>query len=170
MENDMIDTYASVAGRRINLAKPDEDHVTFFPEGGGFQQSMPLSKFLGEFTKVEGPPPYYAGTVTADWLEDMVAVPCYTNGRLWNGWGTPCFTLEQVKDLVVRMKAPLSLGQEEVVRILDDGTVEEYDENEEVWLIADPDEIEVDGVKLVVYLIGDGWCWDSVKPLTGSQG
>jgi hypothetical protein len=99
-------------------------------------------------------PSFRAATVTADWLEPDVKLPCYHDTRRWNGWGTPYFTLEAGNQLASLMP---NLRYVKVRDAFVHTAVESHDEDLE--FIAQI--ITVDGQPLKLYPIGAGfWCWD----------
>ena len=43
-------------------------------------------------------------TISADFFEDPeAAIPCFTDGETWNGWGVPVFTPEQIPALLAAL-------------------------------------------------------------------
>ena len=75
-------------------------------------------------------------------------------GRYWNGWERPLFTKETCDNILAHFEADdISYKDEKYIGITADGEL--YD--------IDPIEIIIEGEKLIVYEIGDGWIWDKVE-------
>lgn len=130
---------------------PPGADVTFATQGGGLLQRMPLAAFEKRFVPAQMPG-YKLMAVSAEWLPDDARVPAYTNGRRWNGWGMPHFTLEVAQGLVEFMP-DLKYDKDR-----DAFTWRaEPDMEEEVF---QAEAILVDGEAVKVYPVGAGsWCW-----------
>lgn len=131
-------------------------------QGGGLARTMTEEHFASEFEQVDPVFDYRLGTVTADFLASDVIVPCYSNGKRWNGFGMPVFTLEVGKALLAAIP---DLTYDEVRdafvwRPCDGGGEEE---------IYAPTAILVATDAIKVYPIGTGsWTWDTVSLPCGS--
>lgn len=143
--------YINKQGQRVETYNDAETAIKFFRQGGGFQHGMKHDVFHAEFA-LAPLPVFRAGTVTADWFDNGVKFPCYSNGNLWNGWGVPFFTRLTI-DL---MSATSSYDNVTWV----DGKL----------MIAEDDEIheisptQLLGVDEPVYGLGaESWCWDQVE-------
>jgi hypothetical protein len=77
-----------------------ETRVTASPRNGGFLLSIPRADFEDRYERVdparltELDGVFEAAEVAMDSFEDGQSVPCYLNGRLWNGWERPFFLKE----------------------------------------------------------------------------
>lgn len=135
---------------------PKAEIVRFFRQGGGFERSMHSVPFYQFYEPAPGPV-MVRGTITADFLPDGVTLPCWSDGRAWNGWGMPYFersTVERLRGLLRDVGgSPLEWDGDKIIARMGD----------------DPDEIEIyepttapDGSQ--VWGIGAGsWTWDSVN-------
>lgn len=146
-----------------DMTKNNEDEtVTFFPQGGGFNYVMPHAKFHETF-ELAPKPQWRKGYVDADWTEGMgpdgtfLKYPCWTDGSRWNGWGSPYFeraTAEQIVATNAELGGYVMLWQDDAVVATPNP---EY-----------PDEIDTYAPRyldngLKVWGIGAGsWCWNSV--------
>lgn len=126
--------------------------VRFFPQGGGFERSMHRVPFF-EFYEPAPAPVMMRGTVTADFLPDDVALPCWADDRRWNGWGMPYFDRATVNRLMEMGVGPMHWDGEKVVSNMGD----------------DPEDIDIyepftapDGSQ--IWGVGAGyWTWDRVR-------
>lgn len=132
----------------IEVADPTAARIKFHAQGGGQVLSMSRATFLAEW-ELAPAPVFRRGAVTADFIEDAnLALPCYGNGNLWNGWGMPYFTRETV-DLLITAGSPLAWEGETVVAMMDG-------EREEYAPTPMPDGVTAWGVG------AGGWVWDAV--------
>ncbi|ADV02160.1 hypothetical protein [Alicycliphilus denitrificans] len=92
--------------------------------------------------------------IGADWLPDDVTVSAYSNGRHWNGWAMPRFTLEAGHSLLKHMP-DLSYNGARDAFISKDA---QDDQAEEEVFAAET--LIVGGSPIKTYAIGAGsWCW-----------
>lgn len=99
-------------------------------------------------------PDFRTATVTADWLDAGVKLPCYHDTRHWNGWGMPHFTLAAGNQLAQLMPNLRFVADRDAFV----HTAQEVDEDE---LEFPGQTIMVDGQPIKTYAIGSGyWCWD----------
>jgi hypothetical protein len=94
------------------------------------------------------------GTVTAEFFAEDVVLPCFRDGAVWNGWGMPRFDKETALKIVSLMP---DLSYNEATGIIPLQFVGEDPEDYR------PHTITCEGEETVVYEIGGGWTWDSVK-------
>lgn len=150
--------YVTKDGYRVQL-EPGQ-RVKFFPQGGGFQSSIPLETFLADF-KVEDPnePEFYPARASIDGRGDF---PCWVSKNRWNGWAMPYFLPETVHLISIEFD---SIGSEmhfdrdnKIWSFLCEGMTPE---DAETWEL---EKITVDGVEIEVYGIGAGsWTWDAKR-------
>lgn len=132
-----------------------EGLVMISAQGGGFARTLTEDQLADEFVEVDPVFEYQYGTVTADFLASNVVVPCYSNGKRWNGFGMPTFTLEAGKSMLEMMP---DLTYDEV---RDAFVWRPRDGEEEVY---EPIAILVAREAIKVYPIGTGgWTWDAVS-------
>lgn len=126
--------------------------IHYFPQGGGFERKMDRADFLTLFEPAPAPV-MRRGTVTADFLPDDVALPCWADDRRWNGWGMPYFDRATVDRLMALGCGPMEWQGNNVVCNMGD----------------DPEDIDIyepttapDGSQ--IWGVGAGyWTWDGVK-------
>jgi len=126
-------------------------------------------------------------------------IPAWSNGTLWNGWQVPYFERQAIEQAIAN--GALDCEHTKVV-LLDDaaleilsidgtipvshdwtGIVEELRAGGEVYereiegcvleaSLCLSTEIEVDGAKLEVFAVGNGWCWNLAEApeATGKPG
>jgi hypothetical protein len=141
----------------IEVKEPEaEGRIKFHPQGGGMHFSMPHASFV-ENWELAPAPVFRRGTVTADFLptgvgDPLRVLPCYGNGELWNGWGTPHFTRATVDKMIAAGLIDDMRWDGENVRVPGD---EEEDDTYTPTVMPD-------GV--TVWAIGAwGWTWDAVE-------
>jgi hypothetical protein len=135
------------------------------PQGGGFviANFATADQFNTEFELAELPTAFMAGTVTADFFEDVGPIDCYSDGKHWNGWGVPAFDFVAATQLVEIFKSDAAKdGTPPGLRIVD-GEFQEYDSSEELYYPCASFTKEIDGKQIALWQIGDGWCWDAVE-------
>ncbi len=134
--------------------------VEFAQQGGGLLKSLTAEEFFKQFEPTSKQE-FVACTVDADWWEDVHPVPCYSDGKRWNGWGKPYFE----KEVLLQMMAE---GRLDAVT---------YDQDADAFIAVIEDDrdvypaqlIEVDGKQVTVYDVGAGsWCWYQCVPVTVS--
>lgn len=137
--------YIDKAGWRVEANRTPEG-VDFHQEGGGFVYSMPTEKFDELFT-LAPEKTWRRGTVTAEFLGEGVKLACWTDGSLWNGFGTPYFERDVVDRLISLGTGPLAWEGDNLTG----------DEDGLVKPVTLPN-------GLVVWGVGAGyWCWDAVE-------
>lgn len=92
------------------------------------------------------------GFTTAD-------VPCYTDGRLWNGFATPLFDAAGVGILKEMLGAADGPGAPPSLLIEGD-LVSVYDSEEGEYFEAHRSVITVDGQEVPVWSVGENWTWN----------
>lgn len=85
-------------GALVELVSDDGVTVKLHAQGGGFEYSGSSAAFHRNFS-LAPIPVMRRGTVTAEWL-DGVVLPCWSDGRRWNGSGMPYFERAAVDTLV----------------------------------------------------------------------
>jgi hypothetical protein len=90
---------------------------------------------------------YYPAIFSIDCGEPFAGI---TDGRLWNGWACPLFTLHTIRSIQSWVEygdyeSPLAIVRDQVFMVY---------ENEER---TECETIVLNGVK---YYAIDGWCWD----------
>lgn len=124
-------------------------------QGGGLVRRVTQEQLQTEYDRVRPDFSYKEGTVTADFLDSAVIVPCFTDGKRWNGWGMPSFTLDIGKSLIPHLPE-LRYDEEKDAFIWSP-----HDGEEEMY---EPVAILVNREPIKVYPIGTGsWTWDSVS-------
>lgn len=152
-------TYADADGRRVEVIEMKLGMIHFAPEGGGMVSRIGAEAFHARFKEAPGAPPMKVFKVTGEWLDEGVCLEAYSDGRAWNGWATPAFTLEQGKKLASLM--PTVSYDETSDRFLVRN--EDYAPPDDVEYV-EPETIEVDGQTMKVYPIGShSWCWWAVE-------
>lgn len=92
-------------GGLYEISTEDDGRIAIWPQGGGFQRSLSAEFFADQF--VEAPALVMRrGTVTAEFLAEDVVLPCFSDGRVWNGWGMPRFDKETALKVVSLMPNP----------------------------------------------------------------
>lgn len=151
--------FKDAQGKLFETSGPNEDPVQFCTQGGGWACSMPYEDFHRTFKPGELPE-FRPVLVTGDWWEHYPEYPpirAYSNGRRWNGWAVPYFTLEAAIEVATRLPKwfhyfPLT------GLFVKFGEPDSGEENS----VIHPETIEVDGAMVTVYRMGDGYCWDIV--------
>ncbi|QBY56390.1 hypothetical protein [Cupriavidus oxalaticus] len=87
--------------------------------------------------------------VAGDWLPDDFAVDAYWNGVGWNGFVVPLFTLASAQQLCKSMPT-LEFVASDSSFLLSEG-------HDAVSIQGKP--YRVGGAELMLYAIGDSWCW-----------
>jgi hypothetical protein len=135
----------------VEVASDDGSVVKFYPQGGGQQFSTKSSQFHKNFKLVEQAPVMRRGFVTAEFLPDGAALPCWSDGLRWNGSGMPYFERSAVEQLMTMQESvgPMHWEGDTVVALVDD-------ERAEFTPQAMPD-------GTLAWGIGAGcWTWDRV--------
>ena len=90
-------------------------------------------------------------------IEDSNSYEGYTEGRFWNGWACPMFTLKTAKKMMEEMTVSglmeiyYSEKLDKFVVLFESDSAEEYEANTHY----------IDGEIVKLYHIGSGsWCWD----------
>lgn len=134
-----------------------------YPQGGGFGIKVPKEDFVLHFEPAPEPA-WKKSYFTCDGMS--VVLPGYTNGLRWNGWQVPYFERAAIDILMAETNHP-----EFVIHYwkAEEPNVLVFEDMQEKLAGAQPEdyraqytatEIEVDGVKVIAYTFGDGWCWD----------
>ena len=152
----MLKLFRDIHGYMVQTSNPDSDPVELCAQGGGFVHRCPHQLFHETFEPC-GMPEFKLSAVTADWLFEspVASIPAYLNGRRWNGWAVPYFTLENAM-LVVQHSAGVLEWAGDAIRIVPDPNYC----IEEAFVLAEV--IFVDGQAVKVFQLCDGWCWDEV--------
>ncbi len=144
--------FADEAGHLVEvMCTSTAETVVFAPQGGGFIRKTTRADFESRF-KPATLPAFSLVAIGADWLPDDMKVPAYSNGRRWNGWVMPYFTIEAARSLLPFMP-DLS-----------------YDSMRDAFVSAPDDQAEeeaycaatlvIDRLPIKTYAIGAGsWCW-----------
>lgn len=140
-------------GGLYEVSAEDNGQIAIWPQGGGFQRILSAEDFTSQYV-VAPAPVMRRGTVTAEFLDDDVVLPCFSDGSAWNGWGMPLFGKETALRIVSLMP---DLSYSEATGIITLQFVEEEAED------YSPRTITCEGEAIDVYEIGGGWTWDSVK-------
>lgn len=144
----------------FNARFDGDGFVRVFPEGGGFEIKIEEAKFYELYNVADPDFSIHKGVVTADFLETNFNVPCYGTGKLWNGWGTPLFTKEQVNLVIAYFRKHLNESDPVSLAWIDEELIDlSYKDEPEVC--SNQIHIE-DGCDIKLWSIGNGWCWDQV--------
>lgn len=145
-------------GYLVDEYKRKDGRVHFCPQGGGPSYSAPIDQFDADF-EVAPPPVLRRGTVTAEFIDMMepdkppTVLPCWSDGRSWNGWGMPYFERATVDRLIELDVGPIRWDGDNVIIKDDDAEGGEY--------ALEPRTMP-DGSQ--AWDIGAGsWTWDSVE-------
>jgi len=154
MENTQapMQLFADEAGHMVEVMQTSTaETVEFAPQGGGFIRKASRVEFERRF-KPAKLPAFSLVAIGADWLPDGMKVQAYANGRRWNGWAMPYFTIEEARSLLEFMPGL------------------RYDSARDAFINAHEDQAEEDvypavtlvigGISIKTYAIGTGcWCW-----------
>lgn len=149
----------------IEVTTPRIDPVEFAPQGGGLVGRIPRAQFDKAF-RLAPLPDFKQVRVSGDWMDLVQALFAYSNGRRWNGWAMPYFTLDQAK-LISRNVPGLRYDEEAdafIYRNTEDGAeaanAADHQDEERI----EPVTIAVDGEPVKAYPVGAGsWCWFEVE-------
>lgn len=149
----------------IEVLTPQNDPVEFSPQGGGFVGRIPRAQFDKAF-RLAPLPGFKLVRVSGDWMGLVQTLLAYSNGRRWNGWAMPYFTLDQAK-LISRNVPGLRYDEATdafIYRNTEDSAepVNPADHQDEERI--EPVTITVDGEVIKTYPVGAGaWCWFEVE-------
>lgn len=132
----------------------DDGMVSMWPQGGGFELRLSADQFAQQF-RLAQQPAMAKGWVTGDFLDSVEMLPCYSDGRAWNGFGMPYFDAETAQRLVAMLPELSYRKSDGIIQSAECGGSEivEYKRTT----------ITVNGQEIVVYPIGTAsWVWDSV--------
>lgn len=155
----------------LYTADEEDGKIAVCPQGGGFLRYMTASEFSEMFTEVVPNLSMRKGTVTADFLPRGVAIPCYSNGMRWNGWGMPSFDRVGV-DLVIpalELGLPIEYHFEANTLVMqnpeyDPNYPEDLESYENLKLLRiDPFSADIDGEPILLWSVGQNWTWNSVE-------
>lgn len=153
--------YQNKSGGLVELTERKDGLVHFVRQGGGFPCHESAESFDARFTKVVEPLPYRKLRVSVDGFDPTFEA--FSNGKLWNGWEMPCFTLEEGKKLYEVFDGPFYSSE------IDAFILPPQDVGEEPTLTY-AGTITVNGELLKVYPIGAGsWCWEEALPDAGGE-
>lgn len=156
--------YADEAGKLFQvLSTSTAETVEFAPQGGGIIRKAPRADFENRF-KPATLPAFSLVAICAEWLPDDMKVPAYSNGRRWNGWAMPYFTIESGKSLLGFMPDLRYDSQRDafVSKAYDDDQAEEE--------VFPAETLVIDGRPIQTYAIGAGfWCWEFSEPICETQ-
>lgn len=145
-------------GFLVEVTHYDTVVVECHPQGGGFRLQLPRQQFDAQYSPASELA-FRPGVVGAEFLPEGLLLPCYSDGRRWNGWGMPYFPRASV-DQLVKIAAedktlhPISWsGDRSRVVVLDD------DFEGGVYTL-EPTTMP-DGTPAWPVGAG-GWCWDAV--------
>lgn len=154
--------YQDRNGNPVTVSEVSEEKVSFFPKGGGFGYQVSRSLFLSEFE------PYTSSGYSAAFFEiDTEGRKWFGYGDptdLWNGWHKPVFPLETI----IKMAEDEGNGVKydetnDTVTVDYDPTNEIGYSDDERFTTYEAQTIVVDGKKIKVWTIGEGWVWDRVE-------
>lgn len=134
----------STGGGYVSVAEVTDTHVTFFPIGGGFHMTMPIERFLKEYTAAEVPTDLTCGPVILDGM-DAPVTGWYGENR-WNGWLIAYVSLEDCLKI-------LEVYRSELIAV-DDGYRVNHPEWGEMFLTR----CDKEGLSNFYYI--DGYCWE----------
>jgi hypothetical protein len=140
---------------RYEVAAASDDRVTFFHKGGGFHQIMKTQTFLDTFTLVTESAKFEEVLITADWLDEGVSIPAYSDGSCWNGWAVPYFGEEGVQQLLSLLpNVRRGKGMHATLEVLETEPPE--------WIPVDPKVIVINDCAVLTFPVGAHyWCWDT---------
>lgn len=136
-----------------------------YAQGGGFVKSYSQEEFDRQFTELHVDPTLKKGTVTADFLNGAAAIDCYSNALKWNGWGKPRFDRATAQKVISRLAIGIDIHFEGDVIHLENADFDPsiaVDSSNEPVLKFTPSIHIIDGKKIQLWEIGDGWTWDAV--------
>lgn len=140
--------------------------------GGGFVSKLSVEEFDDKFEEVDE-----AELEDSLWEERLfsvegdaaVAITGYTDGRRWNGWAVPHVTFEELADLAPRWREYYDVENSEACDQLSWWEVDEvkrqvvlvekYDGELHIHL-EEPREHIIDGKKVELYDVSNGFCWE----------
>lgn len=148
-----LELFANEAGHLVEVAGTSaQETVAFAPQGGGFIRTIPRSDFERQF-KPAALSAFSLVAISADWLPSDLNVPAYSNGRRWNGWAMPHFTIEAAQSLLKFMPDLRYDSERDAFISAHDGQAEE-----ELYFSVT---LVIDGRPIKTYAIGSGcWCWE----------
>jgi hypothetical protein len=145
--------YKDDQGHLVEISAMGAETVEYHNQGGGFLQTMPRAEFEKTYSATDTPS-FEPVTITADWLEDDVRLPAYSNGLVWNGWAMPHFEKETAMRLVEMMPG-VRYDEERDVFISRDSAADEDDVYGKVTIRVGDNTVDT-------YAIGAGsWCWET---------
>ena len=149
--------YADKEGFLVEIARQQGGRIFYFPQGGGFERSLPEIEFHEKFSP-SAPLAYYPGFVGADWLDASARIPAWLNGLRWNGWAQPCFE-RNAADVVAKDIPDMKFDPARNAYVLPADPECGRDEEEVFGAMSLP---TFKGL-ITVWPIGAGsWCWDEV--------
>ncbi|HIH2745465.1 TPA: DUF4222 domain-containing protein [Burkholderia lata] len=156
--------YVDAAGNKVEIVSIEDHQVRFFPQGGGFERSMPRAEFDATFKTIDPAALEYRRIeVTIEAFEDGSSLKAYSNGMLWNGWVMPYFTREAAMAITRHVKEVTYDGERDVF-------VEADGYPEDGPLITAATTIRVGNEDVEVFAIGSGsWCWELADTSTQPQ-
>lgn len=140
-------TFKGQDGSLVALLSDDGSTCAFTPIGGGHQYSLSSEKFHAEF-KPAPDAVMRRGLVGAEFLQDGVTLPCWSNGANFDGCGLPFFDRATVDRLMSMDLGPLRW---------DGNTVVAGEGDDQLRTEA---ETMPDGS--LAWGVGAGWVWDPV--------
>ena len=147
--------YIDSKGFRVEIVPSSpEGVVSFYPQGGGFQRTLPVIVFEALYKPESAPPAMRRAIFSGDWMDETW--PGFTDGMRWNGWAMPLFEFETASKIFADIGNPSEFW---------------FDSEKDAFVYANPDFpdepeifgasfIEVEGRTIKAYGVGAGsWCW-----------
>lgn len=153
--------FADQAGRLFEAQNPSEPLVHFYPQGGGFRNTLPNEVFHRHFRPYLDAPKWRWAYITGDWMSHLPPIKAAVQDRTWNGWVKPALSLgglirnAQICEVSLEINFP---HDHALIRDPDNG---------EVDMQIEARIIEVEGVQTKLWdFSGAGWCWELADPST----
>lgn len=154
-------TYIDKNGWRVEIV--EDDFVRFYPEGGGFQHTLPKAEFHAMFKPASDEVTYKVSKVTCEgWDKSFWA---FVPPRRWNGWLMPHFDLDTAKQVAIFLNdngMEVQTSQDGMVwSVYQEGHKSVDGEEDELMDVFERTKITHNGVERDVVPIGAGsWCWE----------
>lgn len=148
-------------GSTVEISQMDDQNVSFYPQGGGFQRTMPKASFDEHFELVTAPEPFRKFLFSGDWMENNLVG--YSDGRRWNGWAIPLVTKAVAVQIVGDLNAVSAGCPEDCFTARWEGeTLMIFDPTEGEEFAVQPQAVQTDDGEVLLYDVSLGWCWDFV--------
>jgi len=136
-----------------------DGRMNFSPYGGGFVRSTSESNFKENFEIVESIP----NIIVPSWvnMDYYMPIKAFVNPHnRWNGWAQPMFALEDIPKVI-----KYYFGEDCKAERVENGYIITDSNYEEEPFLSEDFEIEVNGKKIMVNSLTDGWCWEMMTEI-----